>query len=179
MNQKTNERMVAVVDIFLLTVLTICVITDLKSRKIYNKVIYPSLLIAFILQFTASGWAGLSHAFLGFLIGLGLLLIPYMMGGMGAGDVKLLAFIGALKGGSFVFESFLYIALVGALMAVLIILFRRGLLKSIVYYFTSLMNGVRLPEAVAKGSLTVTYPYGVAIAAGAVISMFTKGVLVL
>lgn len=161
---------------FLLLVLAICVFTDLKDRKIYNKVIYPSLLIAFILQFVTGGWTGLSHAFLGFLIGFGLLLIPYLLGGMGAGDVKLLALIGALKGGSFVFTSFIYIAFVGALMALIILVLRRGLLKSVAYYLASLRNGTVLPGAVVKGSLTATYPYGVAIAAGVVISMFSQGV---
>lgn len=161
---------------FLLLVLAVCVFTDLKDKKIYNKVIYPSLLIAFILQFATGGLMGLSHAFLGFLIGFGLLLIPYLLGGMGAGDVKLLALIGALKGGSFVFTSFLYIALVGALMALIILFVRRGILKSIAYYLASLKSGTVLPGGVAKGSLTATYPYGVAIAAGVVISMFSQGV---
>ncbi|WP_245830969.1 A24 family peptidase [Sediminibacillus massiliensis] len=163
------------INVFLLTVLLICVVTDLKSRKIYNKVIYPSLLLAFIFHFAVAGWQGLSHAFIGFLIGFGLLLIPYFMGGMGAGDVKLIALIGALKGGAFVFQSFLYIAIVGALMALSILFVRRGMFKSIVYYVASLRGGVRLPGGISRGSLTATYPYGVAIAAGVVLHMITEG----
>lgn len=162
-------------DIFLLFILSICVITDIKNRKIYNKVIYPALLITFVFHFAAGGWAGLSHSFLGFLIGFSILLIPYMLGGMGAGDVKLLALIGAIKGGAFVFQSFLYIALIGALMAVMIIIFRRGMLKSIVYYITSLRGGVKLPGGISRGSLTATYPYGVAIGLGAVVKLAMEG----
>ncbi|MFB4167736.1 prepilin peptidase [Virgibacillus sp. JSM 102003] len=162
-------------NIFLLLILLICVITDLKSRKIYNNVIYPALLATFTYHLITSGLDGLSHSFIGFLIGLGLLLIPYLMGGMGAGDVKLLALIGAMKGGAFVFQSFLYIALLGALLAVGIILFRSGVFKSIVYYVTSLKSGVVLRGGVSRGSLTATYPYGVAIAGGAVLCMVMQG----
>lgn len=162
-------------DIFLLIILLICVITDIKNRKIYNKVIYPSLLITFVFHFASSGWTGLSHSFLGFLIGFSILLIPYMLGGMGAGDVKLLALIGAIKGGAFVFQSFLYIALIGALMAGMIIIFRRDMLKSIVYYIASLKGGTKLPGGISRGSLTATYPYGVAIALGAVVKMAMEG----
>ncbi|WP_053218318.1 A24 family peptidase [Virgibacillus senegalensis] len=167
--------MAAVIDVFLLLILLICVITDMKSRKIYNKVIYPSLILAFSFHVAAAGWAGFSHAFLGFLIGFALLLIPYFLGGMGAGDVKLLALIGALKGGEFVFQSFFYIAIVGAVMAIIILLVRRGVLKSVLYYAASLMNGIRLPGGISRGSLTATYPYGVAIAAGVVLCLFQTG----
>ncbi|WP_163970653.1 A24 family peptidase [Oceanobacillus halotolerans] len=163
------------IDIFLLFILLICVITDLKSRKIYNNVIFPALLITFIYHFATDGWDALSHSFIGFLIGFGLLLIPYFMGGMGAGDVKLLGLIGAMKGGAFVFQSFLYIAIIGALIALAVILFRRDVLKSIIYYFASLKSGVILEGGIAKGSLTATYPYGVAIAAGVVITMALQG----
>ncbi|RLL47030.1 hypothetical protein D8M04_07520 [Oceanobacillus piezotolerans] len=163
------------IDLFLIIILTICVITDVKRRMIYNKVIYPAMLFTFIYQFATAGWEGLSHSFIGFLIGFGLLLIPYFMGGMGAGDVKLLALIGAMKGGAFIFHAFLYTAIIGGVIAIAIILFRKGMLKSILYYFTSLRHGVRLPGGISRGSLTATYPYGVAIAAGAVAALLFQG----
>ncbi|MFC2947312.1 A24 family peptidase [Virgibacillus sediminis] len=163
------------IDIFLILILLICVITDVRSRKIYNKVIYPSLMVTFIYHFATFGWDGLSHSFLGFLIGFGLLLIPYFMGGMGAGDVKLLGLIGAMKGGAFVFQSFFYIAIIGAIIALGIILFRKGILKSMTYYMASLRQGVVLKGGIARGSLTATYPYGVAIAGGAVMGLIFQG----
>lgn len=168
-----------VINVLLFFILLICVITDIRNRKIYNKVIYPALLITFIFHFTTAGWEGLSHSFLGFLIGFCLLLIPYFLGGMGAGDVKLLALIGALKGSAFVFQSFLYMTIIGAMIALGIILFRPGVLQSIVYYFASLKSGVKLPGGISKGSLTATYPYGVAIALGATIRVMTEGNLTL
>ncbi|MFC4557612.1 prepilin peptidase [Virgibacillus kekensis] len=162
-------------DIFLLLILLICVITDLRSRKIYNKVIYPALLVTLVYHLAAGGLEGLSHSFIGFLTGLGLLLIPYLMGGMGAGDVKLLALIGAVKGSMFVFQSFLYIAILGAGIAVVVLFARRGMFKSVVYYLASLRNGIVLPGGVSRGSMTATYPYGVAIAGGVVLCMVIQG----
>lgn len=85
--------------------------------------------------------------------------------------MKLLALIGAFKGGAFVFQSFLYTALIGAVIALGIVLFRKGVLKSILYYTSSRRHGIRLPGGISRGSLTATYPYGVAIAAGTILCM--------
>ncbi|WP_087972494.1 A24 family peptidase [Oceanobacillus rekensis] len=167
------------IDIFLIVILLICLITDIKNRMIYNKVIYPALLITFIYQFTTGGWEALSHSFIGFLIGFGLLLIPYFMGGMGAGDVKLLALIGAMKGGAFVFQSFIYIAIIGGLIAVLIILLRGNMLKSLAYYFSSIIGGNKVQGVITKGSLSATYPYGVAIVGGAFVGLLLQGMSLL
>ena len=164
---------------FLLLILTICVITDVKSRKIYNKVIYPALLMGFAYHLFTGGWEALGQSFIGFLIGFSLLLIPYMLGGMGAGDVKLLALVGALKGGAFVFESFIYIALIGGVIALGIIIFRSGVLKSLVYSLLNFRNFGNAKALFPRGSLTATYPYGVAIAGGAVLCLFFQGGLML
>lgn len=166
------------IDILLIIILLICVITDIKSRKIYNNVIYPGIILAFIIHAAVSGWDGFLHSFLGFLIGLGLLLIPYLMRGMGAGDVKLLALVGAFKGGAFVFQTFIFMALLGAVIALAIVLFRRGTVKPLLYKMSSAKSGVKM-TGFSKESLSATYPYGVAIAGGAFISLFTEGVLFL
>lgn len=157
--------------IFLIIVLTISVITDIRSRKIYNAVIYPALLVTFLAHFATGGWDALSHSFIGFLIGFGLLLIPYFLGGMGAGDVKLLGLIGAIQGAAFVLQAFFYTAIIGAVMALVILLVRKGMLKSILYYLASLRNGIVLKGTINKNALTATYPYGVAIAGGSVLSL--------
>ena len=43
------------------------------------------------LQYLVLGWEGLGMSLLGTVVGLGLLLPAYAIGGIGAGDVKLLA----------------------------------------------------------------------------------------
>ncbi len=137
-----------ILDGLLIVVLLVCVGTDLKSRKIYNKVIFPSLFITFGLQLYITGFSGLLESLLGFLVGLAILFIPYLMGGMGAGDVKLLALIGAVKGVAFVLTTAFYMALLGGVIALFILLFRKGVwsrFKSIAYYLASLKQGTKIP----------------------------------
>ncbi|WP_409254400.1 prepilin peptidase [Bacillus sp. SCS-153A] len=167
-------------DILLLLILAVCVVTDLKSRKIYNKVIFPSLLLTLVLHSIFGGFSGLLDSLLGFAVGLGLLLIPYLMGGMGAGDVKLLALIGAIKGVGFVLTTSFYMALLGGVIALAILLLRKGFfqrVKGILYSVCSLTYGLKVPLGVVRSDYQKTYPYGVAIAGGAVVSLFFNGVL--
>lgn len=157
--------------------LIICVITDLKERKIYNKVLFPFLFIAWIFHSITAGWSGLTGALLGTAVGLGILLIPYLLGGMGAGDVKLLAVIGGLKGISFVLMASIYMALAGGFMAILFILYRKGFLKRLLYLMHGLRHGMRLSLLEENESVKTTLPYGVAIAAGAIFQVYFPGAL--
>ena len=150
--------------------LLICVITDLKGRKIYNAVLFPCLLVALILNTITGGLHGLLEALLGTVVGLGILLIPYLFGGLGAGDVKLLAVIGGIKGMGFVLMASLYMAFAGGIMAILVFLFHKGIkrrLTRILYFLMIFRNGIRLSLLSDKEAMKTTYPYGVAIAAGA------------
>jgi prepilin peptidase CpaA len=170
-------------NLLLIIILTICVITDVKSRKIYNKVIYPSLLLTFLFHFLAGGWDQLQGSIFGFLLGFALLLIPYLMGGMGAGDVKLLALVGALKGGPFVLYTGIYMALIGGAIAVILLIAHKKLLqflKQLPYLFASIrLLGSSSIMAGEASICPITYPYGVAIAGGAVFTLVLQGRLVL
>ena len=158
-------------DYLLIALLVICVITDLRERKIYNKVLLPFLIIALIVQVVSGGLIGLGHSLAGTAVGFSILLIPYLLGGMGAGDVKLLAVIGALKGTVFVLTAAVYMALAGGILALFVLFFRKGAfdrIRQIAMFFGGLRSGMKLPMALDKEALNATYPYGVAIAIGAV-----------
>ncbi|MGC5325427.1 A24 family peptidase [Brevibacillus sp. SYSU BS000544] len=162
----------------LLLILCICFITDVANRKIYNKVVFPGIILALIIHFFSDGWAGLGFSVGGFAIGLLLLLIPYLLGGMGAGDVKLLALIGAFKGTIFVVTTAIYMALLGGLIALLILMVKRGIgnsIRSLIINFWCIRNGWILPFRTDKSALATTYPYGVAIVGGALITLYAKG----
>lgn len=163
----------------LVIVLLISVITDLKERKIYNKVIFPAMLLVFLLHGFMFGWSGLLDSFIGFLTGLAILLIPYLMGGMGAGDVKLLALVGAVKGASFVFVSAIYMGVFGGVIGLIVILFRKGIfsrLKATLYALCGIRYGLKVPLALNKDGLQATIPYGVAIAGGVGMTFLFNGV---
>src|SRR5436190_9991916 len=108
---------VAVTDGVLIAALMWAVITDLRSRRIRNQLTYPAMAIGFAANAVTSGWGGLSSSTLGSLAALGIMLIPFVMGAMGAGDVKLLLAVGALKGPHFVLLVAIYGSVAGGLLA--------------------------------------------------------------
>ncbi|MDG5790057.1 prepilin peptidase [Evansella sp. AB-P1] len=163
-------------NVLLFCVLIICTFTDLRSRKIYNKVIFPSLVLALLINGVLLGWQGIWSSLLGFSLGLGILLIPYLLGGMGAGDVKLLALIGAIHGVSFVFATAVYMALIGGVIGLCILIFRKGFLQRIKSFFYTLVGlklGMKPSVPLNK---RIAFPYGVAIAVGAFLAFFLQGV---
>ena len=164
-------------DILLVSVLLICFVTDIKERKIYNKVIFPSLLITIVLHIALGGLGGLKLSLLGFIVGLGILLIPYLLGGMGAGDVKLLAFIGAVKGSVFVLNTALYMGLLGGAIAILVIVFQKqtiSFIKILYLWIVSLFSGISYKMEFPTSFFSKKYPYGVAIVGGALICLLFK-----
>ena len=75
--------------------LIVAAIIDGKQLKVPNWITYPMIISGWIYSAAFFGWEGLGWSLLGTVVGLALLLPPYAIGGMGAGDVKLLAGDGA------------------------------------------------------------------------------------
>ncbi|MGM8212316.1 A24 family peptidase [Virgibacillus sp. W0430] len=158
------------VNAIVIIMLIICIVTDLRERKILNAVTLPASLLAFIYHAFTAGLDGFLFSGKGFLVGFALLIIPYAMGGIGAGDVKLLAAIGAWKGMLFVLYAGLYGAAVGGIIAFIILLKRKQFRLTIKSIFLSCLF-----LKSAKGSLTITkratqlisIPYAIPIAIGA------------
>lgn len=107
--------------ILMLLLCAAAVTTDLRSRKIPNKITVPFALAGMIWQTYQFGWTGAKSSLLGFFVGFLIFLIPYALKGMGAGDVKLMAALGALSNWQFI----LYTALLTAVMGGLIVLISR------------------------------------------------------
>lgn len=168
------------IDIMLLLLLVISVYTDLRSQRIYNKVLLPAALLGLGFHIYQQGIGGLLYSLQGLGAGLALLIVPFLLGGMGAGDVKLLGVVGVLKGAGFVFASFIWIALVGGLLSLLHLLLRGQLrktlaglastLKVFVYSAFRVWNGPSFSEDGEEGcgdtAVVTAFPYGLAIALG-------------
>ena len=79
---------------------------------------------------------GLLQGILGMFAGLAIFFLPFAMGGMGAGDVKLMGAIGALMGWKFSVMTALYSAIVGGVMVLIYLLYTgklRDTLKKMLY----------------------------------------------
>src|SRR5665213_4529725 len=98
-------------------VLAIATFTDLRSCRIPNWLVLPFLVAGIAVSGWAHGWHGIEQSFLG--IALGSLIFGFFcwLGGMGMGDVKLCAAIGAWIGPSQLMLALVLIGLVGGVMA--------------------------------------------------------------
>jgi prepilin peptidase CpaA len=149
---------------------------DLRTRCIPNYLTLGTALAGLGFQFWVHGWQGLGQGFLGLGLGFALLLGFYLKGGMGAGDVKALAALGAWLGPLPTLYLFVYMGLAGIPM-IFFFLWQRGEIRAKVrQWWTALLNRLLLrsqpsssspapaPSAQAKG-----LPYAVALALGMVL----------
>ncbi|RUL49578.1 A24 family peptidase [Lysinibacillus antri] len=166
------------VEIVLLSVLLICLITDIYSRRILNVVTIPAILFGLIYFTAQSGLEGLWFSFSGFILGLILLLIPFMLGGMGAGDVKLMAAIGALMGSTFVLYAFFFTAVIGGCISGIILLRRMGIKQMATHMFITFAvfrGNAKEMHATTEGKSKFSFPYGIAIVSGTLLAYIWGG----
>jgi prepilin peptidase CpaA len=97
---------------------------DIRHRQIPNALSAALLLIGILSAGLSRGWEGLADGMLGAALAFAVFLIPYLLGGMGGGDVKLMAGFGALTGAQGVLPALLLVAVAGAVTSVLFLLYR-------------------------------------------------------
>ena len=123
---------------------SVAAVTDVVEFRVRNALTLPLMAAGLIYHSAVSGWTGLSTSFLGLLFGLGVLIVPWLLGLMGAGDVKLLAGVGAWLGLSGALIAFVVASVAAGLYAVLLIVYRGKIreslltLKVICYRFVAL-----------------------------------------
>jgi prepilin peptidase CpaA len=100
-------------------------IEDIWRREISNLIPAAALLAGVGLHSAQRGWAGCGMALLGCLAGFGVFLVFYLLGGMGGGDIKLMAGFGALLGAAALVEAALWTAGLGGLQALAVIGWQR------------------------------------------------------
>src|SRR5579871_3987815 len=141
---------------------------DVYSRRIPNWITFGAFGLGIAINVWLAGPSGLLAALGGALLGALMLLPLYAVRAMGAGDVKLLAAIGALLGAHLLVSVAVYGAIVGGVMSVIILLGRRRLFVAL----NEMLVQWRPPTR--SGA---TAPYGFAIASGVYLSLILPGVL--
>lgn len=99
-------------------VLAVTTVTDLHSRRIPNVIVLPFLVTGVVLSLSLNGWRGISQSLLGVALAACTFGIISLMGGMGMGDVKLCAAIGAWIGPSQLLVALVLTGIIGGFMAV-------------------------------------------------------------
>lgn len=122
----------------LLAILTIAGITDFRSRRIPNWLTLPAIMGGLAYHTAFNGISGFIFSFAGVLLGFALLILFYLAGGMGAGDVKLLSAVGGLLGPKGVLFVFLYTAIAGGVIALALLWWKGHLTVTAKRYMTML-----------------------------------------
>jgi prepilin peptidase CpaA len=165
-------------------VLIFAAVIDGWKLKVPNWITFPLVFGGWIYSTVYFGWEGLAWSLLGTIVGLVLLLPAYAIGGMGAGDVKLLAGVGAWVWATTTLYAFCVSALVGGVIAIVMVLWRREWYRH-VYQFWALVNEileVRDPNVLAtmaaqRKSAMLLLPYGIPIAIGSIAYFIWAGML--
>lgn len=165
--------------------LVVAAVIDGTKLKVPNWLTFPMVLGAWITSAVFFGWAGLGWSLLGTAVGLGLLLPAYAIGGMGAGDVKLLAGVGAWVGVTTTFWAFVVSAVVGGLIAIGMVLYRRkwGHHQGQFLMILSEILIIRDPNQLSaiageRKSSMMLLPYGIPIAIGSIAYFAWLGMLI-
>ena len=176
---------------FLSGAMVVAAVIDGVKLKVPNWLTFPLIISGWVfsaVSYSWAGmpwWAGLGWSLLGTLVGLALLLPAYAIGGMGAGDVKLLMGCGAWVHAAATFYAFCVGAIVGGVLAILMVVISKTWEHHHRQFWKILneITTIRDPEKLAtiaaerKDSMR-KLPYGIPITIGALIYFAWMGMLV-
>jgi prepilin peptidase CpaA len=149
---------------------------DITSRRIPNLLTLPAICLGLLLHLTLGGWRQLGGAAAAGLVGGSIFLVFYLAGGMGAGDVKLIAAVGCISGLSLVGPLLILTSLAGGVMALGLVIYHRRLKETALNICALAVHHRREglvphPYLNVGDARTVRLPYAVAIATGSALSL--------
>ena len=165
--------------ILLVSAITVSVVEDVRRCKIPNLVTFPTIVVALIHHCISSGPSGLFSSAGGLVIGMGFFMIPYAMGGMGAGDVKLMGAIGAILGPTGIITTSILVFLAGGLYGLVLFALNPKYTYSFlnrswssIYFFIKTFQLITIPRD--AGVKQPVLKFAIPIAAGALGYMVMK-----
>jgi prepilin peptidase CpaA len=144
---------------------------DARFRRIPNWLVLSGLILGIGLNSFLFEWRGLRFALLGMGLALLIYFPLYLLRGMGAGDVKLMAAIGSLLGAANWFGIFIITALLGGVVAVILLLARGKLQRSLwnVGFLIGRIASLKAPYA--REELDLSSPKSMKLRHGVVIAL--------
>ena len=163
--------------LFLTVVLVIGVLTDVFIQKIPNWLTLSTMIVGLAYHGGTKGLEGFLFSSGGIGVGVACLIVPYLMGGMGAGDAKLMGAVGGLLGPRGTLIALLFTAIIGGIYALALLAFHGHLKETAkrygtilkTFFFTKQFVYIPSPRREKEARLC----YGVAIALGTLISVFS------
>jgi len=164
--------------IFLILVLLIAMINDVRFRKIPNWLTLSAVILSMGYHTSTKGLSGFVFSAQGVGVGMAALAIPYLMGGTGAGDVKLMGGIGSLLGPKGAFIATIFIFLMGGIYAIVLLIVHRYFKEAMKRYWSILKTFLLTRKIVylppSENEEKPKLCYAVPIALGTFISLFLK-----
>lgn len=164
--------------VFLLVALATATWVDIREHRIPNAIVTSGLVVAFMYHGLSPFGQGMSFAIAGLAVGISALMPLYVMGTMGAGDVKLMGMVGAYLGTAALLNAVLATMIAGGVLSIVASAYKHALPQLVGNLRTMLiqrdirrMGGAGsepLPAPPSVGKL----PYAVAIAAGTAVQIF-------
>jgi prepilin peptidase CpaA len=152
---------------------------DLRTRRIPQVLTLGGALVGFMFHVVNGGWnAGVASA-MGWVVGIAIFFLPFALGGLGAGDVKLLGAIGAWLGPMNALWVGLYAGAAGGVLAIFVALTKGYLFQAVGNVGMMLaywrLNGVKpLPEITLEHSRGPRLAYAVPILAGTMVTLWLR-----
>jgi prepilin peptidase CpaA len=167
----------SVVTFYVLGVAAIACASDLKSARIPNWLTFSAAIVGLCFHTFSAHGQGLGSAALGLVIGLALFFPVFALRAMGAGDVKLLAALGAWIGPAAIGWVALYTAIAGGVLALVVMVWRGYLRQGLsnirtLLKFWSLVGLKPLPEVSLDSPNTLRLPYALPIAVGLLVTLW-------
>ncbi len=149
----------------------VAAIMDLRQHRIPNWLTYPGIVLGFGCRGALLGWKGLASALAGCLLAGGVMFLFFMVRAMGAGDVKIMAAIGAFVGPENAVAVLLATAICGGVLAIVYALYRKRMISTLknlgsVLRFHAWAGVQAHPEVNLDNPEALRMPYGLAIALG-------------
>lgn len=165
----------------LFVMLAAAVVTDLRSHRIPNLLLLPALGLALMLHTMSGGIDGLITAVGGFAIGLAMLSPLYFVGGLAAGDVKLLGVVGSFLGPWVAVVAGIATMIVGAVFGIVVIVWHRvrptldSHAVQVLGTTSTLLRTPSVSHSVGQKDHVTCIPYAPAIAVGTVAALWYLG----
>ncbi|MCR5691278.1 MAG: prepilin peptidase [Eubacterium sp.] len=162
---------------FLAAILLVASLCDLYEYRVPNLLLGPGLVAGLCYRLLYQGWAGGLSWLMGGILPVILLFILYIIGALGASDLKLFSLVGSLVGPRSLLPIMAGALLIGALMSLVKMICQRNMGERFLHFFNYVYACVKGRSVGKKYYDTERDGLGGVIPFGVAISLSTIGIV--
>ena len=147
---------------------------DVRTRTIPNRLTFPAMLLGVAMHTALNGTAGLGASLAGLGLAGAVLMPGYLFRWMGAGDVKLMAAVGAWLAWPLALVAVLASLMMGGAISLVVAMRRRMLRRALLGAGLIAQSVISASGMSAPVTTGVRFPFAVAVFAGSIISFWIR-----